>query len=181
MALTQYKVGPRRVVVAGTYEVQDDDGSIRDVMLADSAVEDDGVDGCDWKAYQDSLYDTGKLKIKEGEEPTYFAIKPLTTRQKHYIEDMTLNKKLRWAFRFSVTEITGFIICAPDGSDQEELPKIQRKSVGTGLGDAITEGWVTAADIATDFIQAVGLMVVQISEATAPLSRGSGQQSGAGS
>ena len=181
MGLKQYKVGPRRVVVARSFEVQDDDGAIRDVMLADSAVEDDGVDGCDWKAYRDSLYDTGKLKFKDGDEPTYFAIKPLTPRQKHYIEDMSLNKKLRWAFRFSVTDITGFVVCDPDGGNQEELPPIQRKSVGTGLGDAITEGWVVAADIATDFLQAVGLMVIQISEATAPLSRESAQQSGAGS
>ena len=178
MAFTQYKVGPRRVVIAGTYEVEGSDGIIRPVMLADSAVEDDGVDGCDWKAYQDSLYDETKLRFKEDGKPTWLHIKALTTRQKQHIEDLTLNKKLRMAFRFGVTQVEGYIICRPDGSDPQELPDVK---VGgySNMGSAVTEGWMSTHNLATDFIQAAGLMVLQISEATAPLSRASDQQSGA--
>ena len=179
MAFNQYRVNSRKVVIAGTFEVEGSDGIIREIKLADSAVEDDGVDGCDWKAYQDSLFDVDThLKFKEGDQPTVLTIEPLTSRQKQHVEDMTLSKKLRMAFRFGVKDIDGYIISDPDGSNPEPLASLKFKGY-SNMGTAITEGWMDKHNIATDFIQAAGLMIIQISEAAAPLSRDSKQQSGA--
>jgi len=149
------------------------------MALADSAVEDDGVNGCDWGAYESSMYDLTHLKFKDGEQPTYITIAPLTSRQKQLIEDMATAKKLRYAFRYGVTSIDGYLVTSPDGEDAEELPPVKRKDLG-GVGPAITDGWLNKHNLATDFLQMVGLMVLNISEASAPLSRRSGPPSGAG-
>jgi len=97
-------------------------------------------------------------------------IAPLTAKQKHHIEDMTLNNKLRMAFRFGVTELDGYIICKPDGSDPEPAAPLKRKGYST-LGSAVTDGWMNEVNLSSYFIQAAGAMVLHISEASAPLSR----------
>jgi hypothetical protein len=167
----QYKVGPRRVVIAGTFEVAGDNGIIEEMQIADDAVVQHGEDGSDWKAYKESYFDVANLKIDESKNPTWLMIAPLSAKQKHHIEDMTLNNKLRMAFRFGVTGLDGYVICNPDGSDPQPVAPLARKGYSTGMGSAITDGWMAEVNLASYFIQAAGAMVLHISEASAPLSR----------
>ena len=63
--------------------------------------------------------------------------------------------------------------------ERQQKPQVKRSN-WSGMGDAVTEGWLKDADMITDVIISVGIMVMRISEAAAPLSRDSKLPSGGG-
>ena len=170
MALVRYSTGSRRVAVAIRFDK--DDGE--PVTLVDPALD---YDGTDLEKYEESYYDPAHLTIRDGEEPTWFSIKPLTHKQRAHIGGMSGYDQFLMAFRFGVMAVDNYYSENMETGEREIKPKVKRAN-WSGMGDAVTEGWLREADLITDVIISVGIMVMRISEAAAPLSRGSKPPSG---
>ena len=172
MALVRYSTGSRKVAIAIRFDK--DDGE--PVTLVDPALD---YDGTDLVKYEESYYDEAHLTIKDGEEPTWFHIKPLTHKQRAHIGGMSGYDQFLMAFRFGVMKVDNYYSEDFTSGERQQKPQVKRSN-WSGMGDAVTEGWLKDADMITDVIISVGIMVMRISEAAAPLSRDSKQPSGGG-
>ena len=178
MALQRVVTGPKRVVIAGSTEIMDEHGNPQTIYMVDPAVcgEDEGSD---FEAYKECHYDIRKLKFREGQTATYFHIRQLTDRQRKFVSEKSEFQSLRLAFQFGVTQIDDYEIVDGDGNVTGGLPPMKWKN-HSGQGPALTDSWMTEADIPTVIILAVGGMAQGISEAGTPLSKPSAPPSGQG-
>ncbi len=171
MALTRYKVGPRKVCIA--IELAQEDGTVE--PFADPAVD---LEHSNLEEYQESHYDLQHLKFFDDvEPPTFFHVRQLTDRQRSYIDQLADSTKLRMAFRIGVTNVENWYHRDGDGEAVLMSHQVKRKNF-SGMGDAITEGWLRKADFPSMIVNTVGAMVLRISEASSPLSRRSKDPSG---
>jgi|ETNvirnome_2_300_1030623.scaffolds.fasta_scaffold00529_11 hypothetical protein len=168
------KTGIRKVVIACAIEVEDADGGTQSVAVVDPAV-DVEHDDTDLIAYRDSFFDAKHLKFKDGEEPSWFSIQPLTRRQKEAADEMMPRKRAAWDIRAGLIDCH-FRYVDSDGQTKD-VQQPERLNNGR-LGKMVTEGWMDKVNLPSELLHALSYMVRHISEATVPLSSGSSKESG---
>ena len=167
----KYSTGSRKVAIAIKFEK--DDGE--PVTLIDPALD---YDKTDLDKYDESYYDPAHLAVVEGDEPTWFHLQPMTHKQRTHVGGLDGYDKFLMALRFGLTGVDNYYHQDVTSGDKEMVQPVKRNN-WSGMGAAVTESWLKDADFFTDLVLSIGIMVLRISEASSPLSRGSNKPSGA--
>ncbi len=135
------------------------------------------IEASDLDAYWTSLFDLQHIKIKDGELPTYFTIKPLTRRQKDAVDVLTGEKALSsWYIRCSLVKLFNYQIMDSNGKIGDAPHPVIKKH--GEVGEIATEDWLDKVCFTTDVKNALCIAIMAISEAKLPLSTPSEQESG---
>lgn len=134
--------------------------------LVDSAVD---IENSDLSEYWNSSFDMRHIKLIEGEEPTYFLIKPLTRRQRDAADLMSGMKTLAsWYIRCGLVKLYNYHIVNCDGT-YTIAPHPVIKNHGE-VGEIATEKWLDEVCFTDDVKKILHMAILNVSEAKAPLS-----------
>ncbi len=166
MAIGHEYVGHKRVVIAVTLERQGDSGEPVMNTITDSAV--DRTES-DLAAYESSLWDVdAHIKFRDGDEPTWFTIQPLTRRQWDHIEKLDVIEQANFAIRAAVLSHEGYFLKDADGATTI-APQPKRKPNGT-FGPMAQDSWLDRMNIHPWFKLALLKMIKKVTEVGDPLS-----------
>ena len=169
MALGRRILDRRRVVIAFWQE------GTSEALLVDPAVD---LDKSDLAAYRKSLWDPGKLVLRDGEQPTWFTIKPLSRRQVRYASTLR-HETVEWAdfvVRAGLCLVENYQL-QKDTGERVQMPTVTVAKEGE-LGDLITSKWMDEVHLQSDIMTSLAIMIWAISEVHLPLSRPSEPPSG---
>lgn len=123
----------------------------------------------EYQAYIDSGFQKDKIKLVEGQEPTWFKIQPLTKRQKMQIDlsgstPMSLNSKI---VKYGLKGVKNYLLEEEDGAEVElEEPKFSNGPNGQELADS----WIARANMLLEVEAEIANCIWSISEAKGFLS-----------
>jgi hypothetical protein len=167
MAFGRKCCGPRRVVLV----LGSEERAVADPALDLEAMGDEGI-----KAYWESLFDPLHLRWKPGGEAdaTWWTIRPLTARQKDQGAALTVDRqRARYYLQCALLRVENYRI-TNDAGEIIATPQPDRR---TPEGEA-SDKWFDELNLLGNELIGLMLMIAQISEARAPLSRPSGAPSG---
>ena len=152
-------------------------GNRRAILAEDSAI---SSTTRQWLEYARHGCDESFLSFVEGEEPSYFTIRPLTPKQKSHVASMSITSPEAVNdeyVRLGLVSCDAYEVWTDNGV--QALPAMQRQMVGKLCPDALTDKWLEDANFPGEHLASLAIAIKGISEATAPLSRRSESQSGA--
>lgn len=166
----RYSTGSRKVAIAIKFDKDEGESTV----LVDPALD---YEKTDLAKYEESYYDDQYLTICDNDQPTWFHIQPMTHKQRTHVGGLDGYDKFLMALRFGLTGVDNYYHQNVTTGEKDFVPPVKRGNY-SGMGGAVTEAWLKEADFFTDLVLSLGIMVMRISEASSPLSRGSKQPSG---
>jgi hypothetical protein len=142
--------------------------------LVDPAVD---VAGSDFDAYWESGFDIKHVAFYEGQQPSWFTLRPLTRRQRDAL-DIAFGERssISWYLRCGIVKIENYDLVKEDGVRAgAPQPEMERRGE---LGEVASEKWLDEVNFPTDQRVALFHAINKITEPSLPLSMPSKPQSG---
>lgn len=143
---------------------------VKIVLAFDDDVTDPAIDieNSDFKAYWDSYFDIKHIKFKDGCEPTYFTIRPLTRRQKDAVDALAGQRNIAsWYIRCGLIRLENYLIYDESNNvTHATSPIIENHGQ---VGEISTEKWLDEISFTIDVRDALFVAIAHITEAKPPL------------
>lgn len=133
--------------------------------LVDPAVD---VANSDIDAYWDSGFDLKHIKFFEGQQPSWFTLRPLTRRQRDAL-DIAFGERsaISWYLRCGILRVDNYVLVKEDGS-RTDIPQPEIEKRGD-LGEIATEKWLDEVNFPTEQRIVLFHAINKLTEPSAPL------------